>query len=311
MLRWGKMELTNFNLCLSLVQRLGVIDLQCRRYNHIGIFQESFSYMPSIKLSVVYTCVLACGLLLSACSSTPTDPTSGWSPNKIYAEAKDELSSGSYDKAVTLFEKLEGRAAGTPLAQQAQIDKAYAHFKAGEPALALAALDRFMKLHPASPAIDYALYLKGIVNFNDDLGLFSAVTRQDLAERDQKAAKESFESFKELVTRFPESRYAADATARMNYIVNSLAQSEVYVARYYYERGAYLAAINRAQTAIRDYSGVPALEEALFIMVKSYNALGMPDLRDDTQRVLAKNYPGTPYLSQGFKSRTDPWWKFW
>ena len=267
--------------------------------------------MPSTKLSVVCTCLLACALLLSACSTTPIDPTADWSPNKIYAEAKDELSSGSYEKAVPLFEKLEGRAAGTPLAQQAQIDKAYAHYKAGEQALALATLDRFMKLHPASPAIDYALYLKGIVNFNDDLGLFSGVTRQDLAERDQKAAKESFESFKELMARFPESRYAADAAARMNYIVNSLAQSEVYVARYYFDRGAYLAAINRAQTAIRDYSGVPALEEALFIMVKSYDALGMNDLRDDTQRVLAKTYPQTPYLTLGFKPKNDPWWKIW
>jgi outer membrane protein assembly factor BamD len=267
--------------------------------------------MPSIKLSVVSTSMLAFSLLLGACSTTTPDLTAGWSPNKIYAEAKDELNSGAYDKAVLLFDKLEGRAAGTPLAQQAQIDKAYAHFKAAEPALAVATLDRFLKLHPASPAIDYALYLKGIVNFNDDLGLFSALTRQDLAERDQKAAKESFESFKELVARFPASRYAPDAAARMNYIVNSLAQSEVYVARYYFERGAYLAAINRAQTAIRDYSGVPALEEALFIMVKSYDALGMTDLRDDSQRVLTKNYPQTLYLTQGFKPKNNPWWKLW
>lgn len=267
--------------------------------------------MPSFKLSVVYACLLACGALLNGCSSTPKDPTTGWSPNKIYAEAKDELNTGAYDKAVPLFEKLEGRAAGTPLAQQAQIDKAYAHYKAGEPALAIATLDRFMKLHPASPAIDYALYLKGIINFNDDLGMFSGLTRQDLAERDQKAAKDSFESFKELVTRFPDSRYAPDASSRMNYIVNSLAQSEVHVARYYFQRGAYLAAINRAQTAVRDYSGVPAQEEALFIMVKSYDALGMSDLRDDSQRILTKNYPQTHYLSQGFKSRNDPWWKIW
>jgi outer membrane protein assembly factor BamD len=166
-------------------------------------------------------------------------------------------------------------------------------------------------LHPASPALDYALYLKGIVNFNDDLGLFSALTRQDLAERDQKAAKDSFESFKELVTRFPDSRYAPESSQRMSYIVNSLAQSEVHVARYYYQRGAYLAAINRAQTAIADYQGVPALEEALFIMVKSYDALGMTALRDDSQRVLEKNYPQTPYLVQGFKSSNDPWWKIW
>ncbi len=267
--------------------------------------------MPKLKLSVVYAFGLACSVMLGACSSTPKDPTAGWSPNKIYAEAKDELNAGGYDKAVPLFDKLEGRAAGTPLAQQAQIDKAYAHYKAGEPLLAIATLDRFIKLHPASPAIDYALYLKGVINFNDDLGLFSGLTRQDLAERDQKAAKDSFESFKELITRFPESRYTPDATARMKYIVNSLAQSEVHVARYYFERGAYLAAINRAQTALKDYAGVPALEEALFIMVKSYDALGMIDLRDDTQRVLAKNYPQTPYLTQGFRSKSDPWWKIW
>jgi outer membrane protein assembly factor BamD len=137
------------------------------------------------------------------------------------------------------------------------------------------------------------------------------LTRQDLAERDQKAAKDSFEAFKELVNRFPDSRYAPEASQRMNYIVNSLAQSEVHVARYYFERRAYLAAINRAQTAITDYQGVPALEEALFIMVKSYDALGMTALRDDTQRVLEKNYPQTPYLVQGFKPRNDPWWKIW
>lgn len=268
--------------------------------------------MPGTKLSAVCTWALLAGvMLLGACSSTPVDRTAGWSPNKIYAEAKDELNTGAYDKAVPLFEKLEGRAAGTPLAQQAQLDKAYAHFKNGEPILAVATLDRFMKLHPASPAIDYALYLKGVVNFNDDLGLFSAVTRQDLAERDQKAAKESFESFKELVSRFPASRYTPDARARMTYIVNSLAQSEVYVARYYFQRGAYLAAVNRAQLAISDYRDVPAVEEALFIMVKSYEALNMTQMRDDTLRILEKNYPQTPYLTQGFKSKTEPWWKIW
>ncbi|MBK9440926.1 MAG: outer membrane protein assembly factor BamD [Comamonadaceae bacterium] len=268
--------------------------------------------MPGIKLSTVYRLVLAGGVLwLGACSSTTVDPTIGWSPNKIYAEAKDELNTGAYDKAVPLFEKLEGRAAGTPLAQQAQLDKAYAQYKNGDPLLALATLDRFVKLHPASPAIDYALYLKGIVNFNDDLGLFSAITQQDLSERDQRAAKESFESFKELVTRFPDSRYSPDARARMNYVVNSLAQSEVHVARYYYERGAYLAAVNRAQTAISEYQGVPALEEALYLMVKSYDALQMPQMRDDALRVLEKNYPQTPYLTQGFKPKTQPWWKLW
>ena len=266
--------------------------------------------MLRAKLSVVPALALAVGALLAACASTE-DKTATWSPNKIHAEARDELSSGSYDKAIPLFEKLEGRAAGTPLAQQAQLEKAYAQFKANDQASALSTLDRFMKLHPASPAIDYALYLKGLVNFNDNLGMLSFLSRQDLSERDQKAAKESFEAFKELVARFPESRYAPDARARMTYIVNSLAQYEVHVARYYYTRGAYVAAINRAQSAITDYQDVPALEEALFIMLRSYDALGLNQLAGDTRRVIEKNYPKSEYLSRGFRSKQDPWWKFW
>ena len=268
--------------------------------------------MLRAKLSAVFATVAAgLVLILAGCSSTPVDATAGWSPSKIYTEAKDEVAAGAYDKAIVLFEKLEGRAAGTPLAQQAQLDKAYAHYKSGEPAQALAAIERFLKLHPASPALDYALYLKGIVNFNDDLGIFSAITRQDLSERDQTAAKESFESFKDLITRFPQSRYSPDASQRMAYIVNSLADYEVHVARYYFARGAYVAAINRAQVAVSDHQNTPSVEEALMILVKSYDALGMTQLRDDAQRILAKNYPQSPYLKGGVKAKTDPWWKVW
>lgn len=262
-----------------------------------------------VARSVIFgsVCVISAG-----CTTTPTpDKTANWSPNRIYAEAKDEASSGAYEKAVPLYEKLEGRAAGTPLAQQAQIDKAYAQYRGGEQAQAIATLDRFIKLHPASTALDYAFYLKGLVNFNDNLGIFSFISKQDLSERDQKAAKESFESFRELVTRFPESRYAPDSRLRMTYIVNSLAQSEVNVARYYYSRGAFVAAVNRAQTAITDYRDVPALEEATFILYKSYDSLGMVALRDDTRRILEKTYPASTYLSKGFKSVESPWYKFW
>jgi outer membrane protein assembly factor BamD len=250
--------------------------------------------------------------LLSACSNTPTqDATQSWSPNKIYAEAKDEANSGAWDKAIVLYEKLEGRAAGTPLAQQAQLEAAYAHYKANSPALALSTIDRFKKLHPASPGMDYALYLQGLINFNDNLGLFGFIAKQDLSERDQNAAKESFEAFKELVTRFPESRYTPDARARMTYIVNSLAQYEVHVARFYYSRNAYVAAINRAQSAINDFQNVPATEEALYILVLSYDALGMNQLRDDAKRVMEKNYPKSEYLARGFKAKDSPWWKVW
>jgi outer membrane protein assembly factor BamD len=274
------------------------------------MFSTKLSVVPKASQLVAAVCALV--VVVSGCSSTPTpDKTATWSPNKIYAEAKDEASSGAYDKAIPLYEKLEGRAAGTPLAQQAQLDKAYAQYKGGEQAQALATLNRFMKLHPASPAMDYALYLKGLVNFNDNLGIFGSISRQDLSERDQNAAKESFESFKELVTRFPDSRYAPDSRLRMNYIVNSLAQSEVHVARYYYSRGAYVAAINRAQSAIADYRDVPALEEATFILYKSYDALGMTELRDDTRRIMEKSYPQSRYIRKGFRTADNPWYKFW
>lgn len=254
---------------------------------------------------------VATAMLLAGCSTTEVDPTAGWSPNKIYSEARDEASTGSFDKAVPLYEKLEGRAAGTPLAQQAQLEKAYSQYKSGEKAQAIGTLDRFIKLHPASEGVDYALYLKGLVNFNENLGLFSWVAKQDLSERDQKAAKDSFEAFRELVTRFPESKYTPDAEKRMRYIVNSLAQYEVHVARYYYERGAYVAAINRAQNAISEYKEVPAQEDALYIMMLSYERLNMNDMAADAKRVLEASYPNTTLLSKGFRREDKPWWKLW
>lgn len=268
--------------------------------------------MRVLKLSSRPGMLALCAVLcLAGCSSSPKDPTTGWSVGKIQSEAKAEREAGNFDKAVNLLEKLEGRAAGTPVAQQAQLDKAYAHFKAGEVAQAEATLDRFMKNHPASPAIDYALYLKGLASFNDNLGMFGFLSRQNLSERDQQAAKTSFESFRDLVNRFPDSRYAPDSRLRMTYIVNSIAEHEVHVARYYYERSAYLAAANRAQMALTDYPGAPSLEEALFILVQAYDALGMYGLRDDARRVLTANYPQSSYLTSGFKAKSDPWWKLW
>ena len=243
---------------------------------------------------------------LAACASKSGTNMENWSPNRIHAEAKEEMGAGNYDKAIPILETLQGRAAGTPLAQQAELEKAYAQFKNGDKAEAVGTLDRFMRLHPASPALDYALYMKGVINFNDDMGLFASIARQDLSERDQKAAKEAYESFSELVTRFPESRYAPDAAARMRYTVNALAQYEVHVARYYYNRAAYVAAISRAQQALKDYRDAPALQEALLILANSYDKLGMTDLRDDARRVLELNYPNSTVAKPD-----KPWWKIW
>jgi outer membrane protein assembly factor BamD len=149
-----------------------------------------------------------------------------------------------------------------------------------------------------------------LVNFNDTLGLFSSLAKQDLAERDPKQAKESFEAFRELVGRFPDSKYAPDAKLRMAYIRNSLARSDLYVARFYFKKGAYVAAINRAQAAIDEYREVPAVEEALFILYESYDRLGLNQLRDDTRRILEKNYPDSTLLNPKNASKKS-WWKLW
>lgn len=261
---------------------------------------------PAFRLGAVATVAI----LLTACATQNEDPTATWNPDKIYTEAQGQMNSSGYDKAIELLEKLEGRAAGTPLAQQAQIDKAYAQYRNGDRAQAIATLDRFLMLHPTSPAADYALYLQGLINFNDDLGMFSWLTKRDLSERDQRAAKDSFESFKALVERFPNSKYAPDAHQRMLYIVNALAAYEVHVASYYYSRGAYVAAINRAQQALQDYKDSPALVEALHILERSYDALGMTDLRDDTRRVIRSTLPPTPNATTDAAPKRS-WWKLW
>ena len=255
---------------------------------------------------------LGTATLLAACKTPPTvqEKTADWSPNRIYSEAREERLSGGYDQAIPLYNVLEARAQGTPLAQQAQLEKAYAQYQNEDYVDANFTLDRFIQMNPTSPALDYAYYLKGLVNFNEDLGLLAGLSRQDLSERDPKGAREAFDSFRELVTRFPESRYASDSRARMQYLVNSLAAHEVHVSRYYYNRGAYVAAINRAQTAVTNFPQAPANEEALFLLVKSYDALGMTQLRDDADRVRRTNFPSSVYFSGGPES-DKPWWQLW
>ncbi len=244
---------------------------------------------------------------LSACGSTD-DKTLRESPERIYAEAKEEASSGNYDKAARLYERLEGRAAGTLLAQQAQLERAFAQWKGGDKAAALTTIERFIRLHPTSPALDYAFYLQGLINFNDNTGLFGSLASQDLSERDQQAARDSYQSFKQLVDQFPQSAYADDARLRMAYVVNTLAANEVHVARYYFRRGAYLAAANRAQSAVREFQQSPVTEQALAIMAQSYDRLGLPELRDDAMRVLKQNYPQSTAEISSPRAR---WWQLW
>ncbi len=257
-------------------------------------------------------CTLCLSLLLSACNTTPKDETAGWTTDRLYAEAKDEMASGNFDKAARFYERLEGRATGTLVSQQAQLERAYANYRAGEKAQALVILERFIKLNPSSAALDYAYYLQGLVNFNDNLGIFGGLSGQDLSERDQQAAREALGSFKQLVEQFPLSKYATDSQLRIGYIVNSLAAYEVHVARYYFRRGAYVAAANRAQLAVQEFQQSPAAEEALAIMVFSYEKLGLTDLRDAAQRVQLGNFPKTPYVSAATLGRVQKsWWQIW
>ena len=255
--------------------------------------------------------------LVVGCASN-NDPTVGWSVEKLHEEAKSEMAAGAYEKAIGLYDKLEGRAAGTVLSQQAQLEKAFAQFKNNEPILAVATLDRFIRLNPVNPALDYALYLKGTINFNDDMGLLGGILKPDLSERDQMAARQSFEAFKELVTRFPDSRYAPDSMARMQYIVNTLARSELNVAKYYLRTGACVAAVNRAQTVVQDFPTSESIEEALGILMRCYDTLGLAALRDDNKRILEKNFPNSPLLGKPIvkvapsaDSIKKPWWKLW
>lgn len=229
----------------------------------------------------------------------------------MYAEAREDMDSGGYERAIKALERVEGLSAGTVLSQQAEIDLAYLYWKTDEKAQALSTVERFIKLNPSSPALDYALYLRGIINFNEDLGLFSRWTGQDLSERDQRAARDAYEAFKQLVEQFPNSKYSVDARSRMAYIVDSLAAYEVHVARYYYNRGAYLAAANRAQQTVTEFQRSPATEEALYIMVQSYDHLNLAKLRDDADRVLRLNYPNSRYIAEGIATKVKPWWKPW
>lgn len=265
----------------------------CSTYDHVKLLKTTvFSRAASAALLVLAT------VLTTGCETTPQDEYAGISPDKLYADAKEDQTDGNYDTAIKKFEKVEARASGTLLAQQAQLDLAYTYYKTDDKPQALAKLDRFIRLHPTSPALDYAYYLQGLINFNDDLGFFGRLARQDLAERDQQASRDAYDAFKQLIDRFPNSKYTPDARLRMNYVVNSLAEGEVSVARYYLRRGAYVAAANRAQQAVKEYRQSPAVEEALAIMVKSYTKLGLTDLADDAQRVLKQSFPNSKALDQ-------------
>ena len=265
---------------------------------------RSVTALASLLLAVSLS---GCGLL----KNTEKD-RKDWTAAEYYQAAKELFDQGSWEGAIKMYEALEAKYPFGRFAQQAQLETAYAYYKQGETAQTVATLEKFVKLHPNHANVDYALYLKALANFKEDLGPLAKLVRQDLADRDPKAARESFEGFKDLVTRFPESRYTPDSRERMAYLVEALARHELHVARYYLARGAYLAAANRAQDAIVRFPNSPAHREALDVMIEAYDRMGMTELRDDAKKVLARNFPDDP-MARGGRNRTPAgsWWKFW
>lgn len=253
-----------------------------------------------IKFTLRSVPVVFAFCVLAGCGYTPPKPGStAKDPQSAYTEAKDLLDTASYESAITAYEQLEARFPYGRYAQQAQLDTAYAHYRLGEAEETVAACDRFIRLHPNHPNVDYAYYIKGLAyeNLMTD-GWFAFLPRQPLSDRDAKGVLSAFETFKLLVTNYPHSRYAEDARTHLHALLEALAKHELNAARYYLQRRSPLAAINRAQTVITHYADSPQMEDALGIMIQGYEVLKLEDLRQDTERVLRQNYPNSRYLAK-------------
>lgn len=260
-------------------------------------------------------------LTLTACSifeplPDGTAPVKQMPVEEIYGQAKEELNNGNYDSSIKLYETLQSRYPYGRYAQQALLETAYAYYRQGEAELAISAAERFIKQYPKHAHVDYAYYVKGLANFHGEVSLLQSLGRQDPTERDPKAMRDSFAAFKDLVTRFPGSKYTPDSRLRMQYLVNVLAKYELHVARYYLRRGAHIAAVNRAQGILTQYPNSPSTSDALHIMVRAYDAMGMTDLRDDAKRVLEKNSAAHAPLSGDIApadadNSGKSGWQFW
>lgn len=223
------------------------------------------------------------------------DEYAGWDEKKFHDQAKESLDAKSYQKAVSLYEALEARYPFGDYAPQAQLNVAYAYYKNDDPEAALAAADRFIKTHPRNPSVDYAYYLKGLINYNRGIGFIDRFLPTDASQRDPGNARDSFDNFQELIRRFPNSRYVADAKQRMVALRNNLAMYEIHVADFYMRRKAYEAAVNRANHVIKEFQRTPAVPIALQIMQDGYRQLGLDDLAADAERIYKLNYPnGAP-----------------
>ncbi len=231
------------------------------------------------------------------------------SAEQLYRLAKSELDDHDYTAAIKTNETLQSRFPYGQYAQQSMLEMAYAYYKNGEPDSATSTADRFIKQFPNHPHVDYAYYVKGLATFNGETTFLNEMSGQDPAERDPQSIRDSFNAFKDLITRFPNSGYAPDARIRMEYLTNELARHELRIAEYYLRIGAYIAAANRAQGIFVDFPNSPSTRNALAVMIKAYDAMGLTELRDDAKRVLAKNGDSIPDENAGKPDKH--WWQIW
>ncbi|MEK7705121.1 MAG: outer membrane protein assembly factor BamD [Myxococcota bacterium] len=223
-----------------------------------------------------------------------------------YEEARRALGAGEFDIAVAMMHDLEARFPTSPYARQVQLDAAYAHYKANQPDAALEAIDRFLRLNPRDPCVDYAWYLRGLTNFNRGDSWLDRMFSHNPAQRDPKSLRAAFDDFATLVRQHPDSRYAVDGHRRLTHLQNKLAAHEMAVADYYMKREAYLAAANRGQYLIEHYPQAPARIRALQVMIEAYTKLGMDDLAQDARAVLALNHPVDPGTVDAIAATSGP-----
>jgi outer membrane protein assembly factor BamD len=255
-----------------------------------------------------YLPLIFAALTTSGCSMFSKDPVKAdenWTVERVYSEAKSALTLGDYVTAIQFYEQLEARFPFGNYAQQALLESAYAHYKSDEPEIAIATIDRFMRVYPLNQNMDYALYLRGLINFTRDIGLIEKYVPRDESQRDPASARLALIDFRSLVKRFPKSKYSDDAVQRIVYLRNRLAQHEINVAYFYMRRGSYIAAANRGKYVIENYPRTPAMPEALLVMAKAYKVLELNDLSEDALRVLELNYPGHPGVAAVRKTQVN------
>jgi outer membrane protein assembly factor BamD len=245
-------------------------------------------------------------LAVSGCGNRSREPVG--SAERLYEMAKRASDNRNYRDAITYYEQLEARFPFSNSARQGQLDLMYAYYKNREPESAIDQADQFIRENPAHPRVDYAYYIKGLTQFERNPNFLERWFNADLSERPPIDARKSFQAFQTLLERYPNSEYAADSRQRMVFLRNRLANYEVHVAEYYLKRGAYVGAINRSKYAIENYDGAPQVRRALEIMAESYRRLGMTDLAETSERVLAENYSSP---DQTREAKKDSWWKFW